>query len=56
VSEKVIEKFVPLDMSDSDTVFPRCLKALQKVQSVSGVGGVTVQRVRGRMDGWVGAV
>jgi hypothetical protein len=32
--EGVIEKFVGLDMSDADTVFDRCLGAMQKIKKV----------------------
>lgn len=35
VEEGVIEWFVPLDMSDADTVFHRCLAAIRKVHHVS---------------------
>lgn len=40
VEEGVIEKFIGLDMSDAETVFDRCLEAIQRVKKVCGaVGG-----------------
>ncbi|EFN56176.1 hypothetical protein CHLNCDRAFT_144890 [Chlorella variabilis] len=36
VEEGVIEWFVPLDMSDADTVFHRCLAAIRKVHHDAG--------------------
>lgn len=34
VKEGIIEKFIPLDMSDAETVFDRCLAAVNKVKKV----------------------
>ena len=34
VAEGVIEKFVGLDMSDTETVFDRCLDACLKIKRV----------------------
>lgn len=34
VGEGVVEKFVGLDMSDTDTVFDRCLDACHKIKKV----------------------
>eukprot|EP00887_Chlorella_sp_A99_P000154 scaffold16.g154.t1 len=37
VAEGVIEKFIPLDMSTTDTVFGRCLDAIRRLGGVDGV-------------------
>ncbi|KAG2443559.1 hypothetical protein HXX76_001911 [Chlamydomonas incerta] len=42
VKEGVIEKFVPIDFSDVDTVYDRCLKAVRDVRSSIGeLDGIT---------------
>ncbi|PNW74037.1 hypothetical protein CHLRE_13g582800v5 [Chlamydomonas reinhardtii] len=42
VKEGVIEKFVPIDFSDVDTVFDRCLKSIRDVRSSIGeLDGIT---------------
>eukprot|EP00201_Polytomella_parva_P001332 CAMPEP_0175085088 /NCGR_PEP_ID=MMETSP0052_2-20121109/28449_1 /TAXON_ID=51329 ORGANISM="Polytomella parva, Strain SAG 63-3" /NCGR_SAMPLE_ID=MMETSP0052_2 /ASSEMBLY_ACC=CAM_ASM_000194 /LENGTH=570 /DNA_ID=CAMNT_0016357021 /DNA_START=235 /DNA_END=1947 /DNA_ORIENTATION=+ len=40
--DKIIEKFVPIDFSDAETVFDRCLEALKKVEkSIGQLDGIT---------------
>ena len=34
-TEGIIEKFVGLDFSDADTVFDRCLDAINKIKKVN---------------------
>ena len=47
VKEGIVSKFIGLDMSDADTVFERCLEAIEEVNEVGGAGDEAV-------GGWVG--
>ena len=40
--EGIIEKFIPIDFSDAETVFDRCLEAIQKyVEEIGELDGIT---------------
>ncbi|GLC35522.1 hypothetical protein PLESTB_000198500 [Pleodorina starrii] len=40
--EGIVEKFVPIDFTDVDTVFDRCLQAIKEVRStIGGLDGIT---------------
>lgn len=39
MAQGVVERFIPLDMSDADTVFNRCLAAVRRVQQASRATG-----------------
>jgi len=41
LQEGKAERFIPIDFSDTDTVFERCLEALKKVREDIGLDGVT---------------